>query len=732
MSFYNFKLRSLLLLSLSILSCSKSDKQPVDYVNPHIGGIGHLLVATSPDVHWPQGSVRLAPYTTPGITDKYLADKIFAFPLYESSHRRRPVTAWIMATCGDLLVQPEEIASSFDHDFETATPYYYAVTLEDHDIQAECTVTEHCALYRFTFPQSEHAHILSGLSAGTEVEIISDQVVAVQEPRRDGSAFLYLEFSKPFFRRGTWKESSIDSNALRQAGNRIGAFASYRTAAHEQILARIGFSNQSRDQAALRLKQEIPEWNFEAVREAARRAWNRSLQTVTVQGGTEKERIKFFTALYRVNGGEGLWRAMGLDEEEQKGRATAYAARSGEQVVPSHHTIRAMFMHQNIGFIASAYLRGLRGFDVERAYANMKMEFMECSKIPWRVGPPTELDFFYLNHGFFPALPIGRTEWVPQVDVFEKRQSVTVTLQAAYESWCLAQMARELGKDEECAYFSEHARDYQKVYRSELGFMAPRTVDGRWVAPFDPKWSGGLGGRDYFAENNSWSYTWYVPHDVQGLIDLMGGRENFIKRLDALFVEQYDKPDGKFRFLAQFPDETGLIGQYSHGNEFTRHIPYLYNYAGAPWKAQRRIRQIMDVWYGVGPLGLCGAEDSGLMSQWFVFAAIGLSPANLVCPNYPVWLISSPIFKRTVLKLPGGGSFTIRAENSSAQNKYIQSAKLNGMSWDKPWFDHSHLRQGGSLELVMGAKPNRQWGSAPESAPPSFSSLQRSIGKDQE
>ncbi len=732
MSFHQSKFLSLLFLSLSIISCSRTDKQPVDYVNPHIGGIGHLLVATSPDVKRPQGSVRLAPYTTPGVTDKYLADRIFAFPMRESSHRRRPVTAWIMASCGDLHVGSKEIASSYDHEFETATPYYYAVTLEDYDIRAECTVTEHCAFYRFTFPQSAQSHILSGLSSGTVVEILSDQAVAVQEPWRDGTAFLYLEFSKPFLRSGTWNNSRIDLNVRRQAGDSIGAFASYQTASHEQILVRIGFSDQDRDQAAHRVKQEIPDWNFETVREAARSAWNNSLQIVNVQGGTEKERIKFFTALYRVNGGEGLWRAMGLDEQEQSRRAIVYAGRSGEQVVPSQHAIRAMFMHQNIGFIASAYLRGLRGFDVERAYANMKMEFMECTKIPWRLGPATELDVFYLHHGFFPARLDGQAEWVAQVDPFEKRQCVTVTLQAAYESWCLAQMARELGKQEDWAYFSEHAKDYQKVYCTELGFMAPKTADGRWVEPFDPKWSGGLGGREYFAENNSWSYTWYVPHDVQGLIDLMAGRDNFVKRLDALFEEQYDKPDGKFRFLAQFPDETGLIGQYSHGNEFTRHIPYLYNYAGAPWKTQRRVRQIMDVWYGAGPLGICGDEDSGLMSQWFVFAAIGLSPANLVCPNYPVWLISSPIFQRTVLNLPGGGSFTIRAENSSAQNKYIQSAKLNGAPWDKPWLEHSHLRQGGSLELVMGAKPNRQWGSAPESAPPSFTARERSKGRDQE
>ena len=201
----------------------------------------------------------------------------------------------------------------------------------------------------------------------------------------------------------------------------------------------------------------------------------------------------------------------------------------------------------------------------------------------------------------------------------------------------------------------------------------------------------------------------------------MGGRDTFVEKLDALFVEQYGKSDAKGRVLGQFPDQTGLIGQYAHGNEFSRHIPYLYNYAGAPWKTQKRVRQIMDIWYGDGPLGICGDEDNGLMSLWYVYAAIGIQPPSIICPNYPVWLISSPVFKKSTLTLNNGKTFVIEATQASAQNKYIQSALLNGKPLEKPWFEHAELEQGGSLVLTMGPKPNKSWGSAPEAAPPSLS-----------
>jgi predicted alpha-1,2-mannosidase len=313
---------------------------------------------------------------------------------------------------------------------------------------------------------------------------------------------------------------------------------------------------------------------------------------------------------------------------------------------------------------------------------------------------------------------LNATEWVPEVHKFEKRQSVTVTLQAAYESWCIAQIAKALNKSDDYNFFMKHAHDYQNGFNTETGFMAPKTADGKWIEPFNPKLSGGQGGRDYFAEMNSWIYTWYVTHDIQGLINLMGGREKFNNKLDALFTEQYQK--SKYEFLDQFPDQTGLIGNYAHGNEFSRQIPYLYNYSGLPWKTQKRVRDIMDIWYSPGPLGICGDEDTGLMSHWYICSAMGIYSDPMI-PNYPVWLIGSPIFKKSTIELGNKKSFVIEAKNVSAQNKYVQSATLNGEPLNKTWFEHATLLKGGTLVLTMGPRPNRKWGSAPETAPPSMS-----------
>ncbi len=706
---------------LNLSGCCSGSKDPVDYVNPNIGTIGHLLVATSPDVKLPNGKVRLAPYTTPGITDKYLADKIYGFPIRESSHRRSQVTALLMATTGDIEVNPAKNASTYDHDFEIATPYYHAITLDDYEVLVELTVTENAAYYRFTFPESKASHLLLSLARESVVEIPNEHSIAGSESTRNGQAFFHAEFSKPFAAFGTWDSTKIASGIKSRTGAKIGAFASFTTAKDEQIEVRIGVSNESRAQAAANLKTEIPRWDFEKTKAEARRIWNESLRIAKAEGGTEAQLTKFYTALYRVGGGEGLLKWMRLSKYELIEEVKRYAELPKERLFPSTHSMGVMFQHDNIAFVTDLYMRGMRDFNAEKAYQNMRAEFMESTKIPWCKGPATELDWFYLENSFFPALPLAAKEWVPQVHSFERRQCVTVTLQAAYESWCLAQMAKALGKNDDYDYFSKHAYDYQKLYNSQTGFMAPKTADGQWVQPFDPKWSGGLGGRDYFSEMNSWTYTWYVPHDIQGLINLMGGREKFVKRLDAVFAEQYDRPDAKYHFLGQFPDETGLIGQYAHGNEFSRHIPYLYIYAGAPWKTQKRVREIMDIWYGTGPLGICGDEDSGLMSVWYVYGAMGIQPASIICPNYPIWLISGPIFEKVVLDLGNGEKLFMEAKGASGKNKYIQAATFNGAPLDKAWLSHSDLQRGGKLIFKMGSKPNKEWASSPAAAPPSMS-----------
>jgi predicted alpha-1,2-mannosidase len=323
----------------------------------------------------------------------------------------------------------------------------------------------------------------------------------------------------------------------------------------------------------------------------------------------------------------------------------------------------------------------------------------------------------YLNKGFFPALRLGEKEWVPRVHGFEKRQSVSVTLEHSLDDWCLAQMAKALNKKVDYDYFLKRSLNYQNLYDPRVGFMAPKSADGNWVfneKTFDPIWSGGQGGRDYYTETNAWTYTFQVQHDVAGLIRLMGGNNLFVSKLDALFQEQFGGKGLKFEFLKQFPDGTGLIGQYNHGNQPGFHISYLYNYAGKPWKTQRRVRDIMKIWYHDGPLGICGDEDEGEISSWYVFSAMGFYP---VCPGRPVYDIGSPIFEKITIQVGNHKTFQIEARDVSSKNKYIQSALLNGEPLNTPRFMHTDLVKGGTLVLQMGPRPNVAWGIDPEAMP---------------
>ena len=738
-------LTCLLLGTFLLISCEaqqNGSKSPVDYVDPNIGGIGHLLVATDPVVRLPQGSIQLASNPWPEMYDRYLSHKVFSFSLRDVvRYGTTTIPSWIMATTGKIEVTPSEIASDYDHDFETVTPYYSALLLEDYDINVEYTVTEQVSYYKFTFPENADSHILLGSNA--KFNVLDDSTVGGEETLGDSRTFyFYAKFSKPFKSFGTWKGNDVfpqskttsgdnigvlsvnttTSNELPYAQSRwndnVGVYADYATMKDEQIEVKIGVSSESIEDAQRNLEKEIPGWNFATIKNNARSKWDESLALIEVEGGTEAQRAIFYTGVYFSRGGEHLLSRMALRADGLNERAQKYAALSRSDLYPEVSSQGGMFQHTNIVLVTQAYLRGIRDFDIEKAYENMKIEFTEATKLPWRKGPATVLDRFYLDNGFFPALPLNTKEWVPEVHPFERRQSVTVTLQAAYESWCIAQIANALGKTEDYNYFIKHAHDYKNLFNTQTNFISPKTEDGNWIVPFDPVLSGGQGGRDYFAELNSWLYTWYITHDIQGLINLMGCRDKFTSKLDSLFVEQYQT--AKYHFLSQFPDQTGLIGNYSHGNEFSRQVPYLYNYSGAPWKTQKQVREVMDVWYSAGPLGICGDEDTGLMSHWYICSAMGIYSDPMI-PNYPIWLIGSPIFKKSTINLGDNKTFVIEAKNVSAQNKYVQSASLNGEPLNKPWFEHSVLAKGGTLILDMGPRPNKQWGSSPDAIPPSMS-----------
>lgn len=749
---------SVTLAGFACAAAGQQQKEPVDYVSPNIGGIGQLLTATIPYVQYPHGMARLYPITTPGINDRYLADKIYGFPAGP---------AVLMASTGEVGAAESQYASDFDHDFETATPYYYEADLQTWKIKAELTATRQAAYYRFTFPASAHAHLALSLGKEAELTVVSESAIEgsqridgpianIANPSGETRQYFYAEFSKPMHSYQTWQNGEL-SHADKQSGDRIGFATDSATAEGDTVEVKVGLSYISVEQAQKNLEREIPEWGFERVKANTRTVWNHALAGIQTTGGTERQRTIFYTALYRSLGrmtditedgryfsgfdhavhdaqghdfyiDDGLWDTyrslhplqLLLDPKqqedmirsyismyEQSGWMPSFPSAAGEQAVMIGHHVSA--------FILDAYEKGYRDFDVEKAYEGMRKNATEATMLPWRRGPLTSLDKVYFSQGFFPALAAGEQETVPEV-TGERRQAVSVTLENSYDDWCVAQLAKALGKEADETYFTKLAHNYQNVYSPEVGLMAPKSADGKWIEPFDPKLGGGQGGRDYFTEVDSWLYTFNVQHDVAGLIDLMSGRDAFNAKLDRLFVEQYGT--SKYSFLEQFPDATGLVGLYAQGNEPSFHIPYLYDFSGQPWKTQKRVRQLMDVWYTDGPLGIPGDDDGGATSSWYVLSAIGFYP---VCPGSPVYEIGSPIFEKSVIRLGNGKEFTIVANHVSARNKYIQSAELNGKPLARPWFWQSEIENGAALVLEMSDRPNTAWGSAPQDAPPSMS-----------
>ena len=749
---------SFAMLFAALRVAGQDTKEPVDYVSPNIGGIGQLLTATIPYVQYPHGMARLAPITTPGITDRYLADKIYGFPVGP---------AMLMASTGAGGENAKDYASDFDHDFETTTPYYYAADLQTWNIKAELTVAKQAGYYRFTFPSGQHSHFVLSLKNNAEIAVVGEKAVEgsevvlgpvgkISEGAEETREYFYAEFSMPFSSYTTWSGGESGS-VKKRSGNHLGFVSDFPTKQDEQIEVRIGISYISTEQARRNLDRDIPAWNFAETERRAKEEWNRALGSIGVDGGTEKQRTIFYTALYRSLGrmtditedgkyfsgydhkvhnseghdfyiDDGMWDTfrslhplqMLLDADQQQDMIRSYL-RMYEQSgwLPSFPSVAGdqsvMIGHHAASLIADAYAKGYRDFDLPLAYEAMRKSATEATMLPWRRGPLTSLDKVYFEKGFFPALEKGETETVPEVTP-ELRQAVSVTLENAYDDWCVAQLAKALGKEADASYFIKLAHNYQNVFNPDIGFMAPKDANGQWVADFDPKLGGGQGGRDYFTEVDSWIYTFSVQHDVAGLIHWIGGRTAFNQKLDRLFVEQYGT--SKFKFLSQFPDATGLVGLYAQGNEPSFHIPYLYDFSGQPWKTQQRVRQLMDVWYGDDPQGIPGDDDGGATSSWYVLSAIGFYP---VCPGSPIYEIGSPIFAKTVLRLGNGKNFTIIAHQVSGRNKYIQSAKLNGKLLNKSWFEHREIANGGTLELEMSDKPNLQWGSAPEDAPPSMS-----------
>jgi predicted alpha-1,2-mannosidase len=694
----------------------------VEYVDPTIGNVGILLVPTRPAVYLPNSMVRVYP-----MRDDAMDDRIESFPLTISSHRQ-PELFSIMPGDG----------SPAAYDQEKTTPYYYSVRFDDSLLRTEFTPTERCGYFRFTFPKGEASIVLANRQAGS-LHAGANGALNGQESVGDLKAYIYGEFSAPVKIRA---ESASDKTRL------------VATAQATTVEFRYGVSFISVEQAEKNLRHEIPDWGFNRVRDAAKARWNETLGRISLEGGTEAQRKIFYTALYRcfermINISEDgqyfsgfdhkvhrdprpfyvdnwLWdtfRALEplqtlLNPDVQADKIQSYVRMYQQSgIMPTFALAQGNYACMNgnhsAPWFADAWFKGVRNFDLATAYEGIRKRSLEDTLLPWRLGPKGPLDDFYAAHGYMPALRPGEKETDPQVHPFEKRQPVPVTLENSLDDWEIAQIARVLNKPEDEKLFLRRAANYRNLFRADKGLMWPKDADGKWIEPLDPKFGGGMGGRDYYDENNGYTYTWDVAQDFKGLFALMGGTEKAQDNLDQLFREPLGR--SKYEFQAKFPDSTSMVGQFSMGNEPSFAIPYIYNRLGAPWKTQKRVRMLLEAFFTDTLQGIPGDEDGGGMSAFVVFSMLGFYP---VTPGIPAYDVGSPVFDKATIHLKNGKDFVIVARNNSHENKYVQSILLNGRPLGQVWFRHADIANGGTLELTMGDAPNLRLGADPATFPP--------------
>ena len=737
---------SLLLVSVCINVLGQT---PVDYVNPYMGNISHLLVPTYPTVHLPNSMLRVYPER-----EDYTSDQIRGLPLIVTSHRGRSAfNLSAVQADSESSLKPVHL---FTYDQEEIRPYFYRVTLDSLQTHVQFAPSHQSGLYEIRFTKKQSPFLIVNANRGT-MRVERNKVYASQPLTRNTTVYLFAETDVLPESSSLMHESVTYKNNPSALRDNKAAILRFKSGAGT-VRIRYGISFISAEQAEQNLRREIKDFNLEKLIAQGKLAWNKALGHIQVSGVDEAQKKVFYTSLYRsferpVNISEGnryfsafdgkvhtdstpfytddwIWdtyRAthplrLLIDQKTETNIIQSFI-RMSEQMdhfwLPTFPEItgdsRRMNSNHGVATIADAWAKGVRNFDVEKAYRAGRNAIMEKTLAPWSAAPSGWLDSFYRDHGYIPALAPGEQETVPQVHAFEKRQPVAVTLGTAYDEWCLAQLAGWLGKREDHQYFQKQALNYRNLFNPETHFFHPKNKEGAFIHPFDYKFSGGQGAREYYGENNAWIYRWDVPHNVADLIQLMGGRDAFNKNLDQTFREPLGK--SKFDFYNQLPDHTGNVGQFSMANEPSLHIPYLYNYSGKPWMTQKRIHNLMDQWFRNDLMGVPGDEDGGGMSAFVVFSMMGFYP---VTPGMPVYNIGSPFFKETAMRLSNGKTFKIIAQNFSKNNKYIQSATLNGKAWNKPWFHHRDIENGGTLTLVMGSTPNYQWGSKPEDAPPSF------------
>ena len=730
------------LVSVFFFSCNseKLVEKKIDnvkYVDPQIGGVAPFLQPTRTRIHLPNSMVRMYPER-----DDYRDDQITSFPLTTRKHRS-DLLFNIMPVSGDL---PENEApiSAWDQELEIAHPYYFSTWLEDYDITVEFTPAAQAGFFRFNYQNDETRKLYLRNLSGDNWLLNSDGSLTGSEIFEGMKAYVYAKIdSLNITSKGIIKRDTINS------------WISWGINKPKKIQFKYGLSFISVDQAKKNLEREIPDFDFDKLKNKAYQAWSKVMNQIEVEGGTEAYKRTFYTALYRsyermINITEDGKYYSNYDKKIHEGEQDFYADDWVWDTFLALHPLRYILqpemesdmmasyvrMYEQSGWLPQfpqihgdappmngfhstimlldAYRKGVHNFDTEVAFQAMKKNAIEGSMIPWSMGEHAPLDKLALELGYFPALHPGEKETDSKVHDFEKRQAVVVTLAQGYDDWALAEFAKELGKEDDYKYFSKTAQNYKNLYWKEKGFFMPKDAKGNWI-DIDPKFDGGMGGRDYYDENNGWTYLWNVQQDILGLQELMGGRKTFEERLDQMFREDLGR--STYALNARFPDFTGIVGQYSMGNEPSFHIPYLYNFTDSPWKAQKKIRMLLNTWFKDNIFGIPGDEDGGGMSAFVVFSAMGFYP---ITPGIPVYTIGSPLFSKISIKLPNGKKFTINALNCNETNKYIQSATLNGKELKGPWFTHQDLINGATITLEMGKYPNKNWGADQSLIPHNF------------
>ncbi len=736
-----------------------AEKKPVDYVNPLMGTDSNISLSngnTYPAIALPWGMNFWMPQTGKmgdGWAYTYRSEKIRGF---KQTHQPSP---WIndygqfsiMPMTGSLKIDQDSRASWFSHKAEKATPYYYSVYLADYNMTTEITPTERCAYFRFTFPESKDAYVvIDAFDRGSYVKILPEQNKIVGYTTRNSGGvpqnfknYFVIEFDKPFTFNKVWANYRIVEEHLDLQSDHVGAAIGFKVKRGEQVHAKVASSFISMEQAYQNLK-EIGDKSFAHVKDAAYKRWNDILGRIKVDDDNENRIATFYSCMYRsvlfprnlseidVKGNTvhyspyngktlpgymftdtGFWDTFrclfpfvnliypSVGEKMQEGLLNAYLE-SGffpEWASPGHRG--CMVGNNSASIISDAFMKGITKVDAEKMYEGM----IKCANsVHPRVQSTGRYGYDYYNKLGYVPYNVGINE------------SIARTLEYAYNDWCIYRMGQKLGRPEkEIEVYKNRSQNFRKVFDPEHKLMRGKNADGTFQSPFNPfKWG------DAFTEGNSWHYTWSVFHDIQGLVDLMGGKQEFVNMLDSVFKLPPVFDDSYYGGVIHEIREMQIVnmGNYAHGNQPIQHMIYLYNYAGAPWKAQYWLRETMNRLYMATPDGYCGDEDNGQTSAWYVFTALGFYP---VCPGSNEYVLGAPYFNKVTVSLENGKKLEIVAPANSDTNRYIKTLKYNGKNYTKNYINHFDLIKGGRLLFDMDGKPNKSRGVKDSDFPYSFS-----------